>query len=168
MTRSWSATRWTFVREAADRVAFMHAGAILETAAPEDFFQAPRSEEARRFVRTVLGQADFDRTEGGMNRRDFIAAAGLVSGLALAAAPALATGVARQHAGRDQEARPWCASACARTCPGFGIVDDKGATVGFDIDIATELAARLGVKVELVPVTAATRIPLLQQRPQST
>jgi putative glutamine transport system ATP-binding protein len=45
-----------FVREAADRVAFMHAGAILETAAPGDFFQAPRSEEARRFVRTVLGQ----------------------------------------------------------------------------------------------------------------
>jgi len=47
--------------------------------------------------------------------------------------------------------------------PGFGIVDEKGATVGFDIDIATELARRLGVKIELVPVTAATRIPLLQQ-----
>ncbi|MBV8168626.1 MAG: amino acid ABC transporter ATP-binding protein [Alphaproteobacteria bacterium] len=46
----------TFVREAADRVAFMHAGAILETAAPEEFFQAQHSEEARRFVRTVLGQ----------------------------------------------------------------------------------------------------------------
>jgi polar amino acid transport system substrate-binding protein len=47
--------------------------------------------------------------------------------------------------------------------PGFGIVDEKGRTVGFDIDIATELAKRLGVKIELVPVTAATRIPLLQQ-----
>jgi polar amino acid transport system substrate-binding protein len=47
--------------------------------------------------------------------------------------------------------------------PGFGSVDEKGRTMGFDIDIATELAKRLGVKIELVPVTAATRIPLLQQ-----
>jgi ABC-type polar amino acid transport system ATPase subunit len=46
----------TFAREVADRVAFMHAGAFLEVAAPGDFFQAPQSEEARRFVRTVLGQ----------------------------------------------------------------------------------------------------------------
>jgi ABC-type polar amino acid transport system ATPase subunit len=45
-----------FAREVADRVAFMQAGAIVETAAPADFFQAPRSEEARRFVRTVMGQ----------------------------------------------------------------------------------------------------------------
>jgi polar amino acid transport system substrate-binding protein len=47
--------------------------------------------------------------------------------------------------------------------PGFGSVDEKGQTVGFDVDVATELAKRLGVKIELVPVTAATRIPLLQQ-----
>jgi len=45
-----------FAREAADRVAFMHAGAIVETGTPAEFFRAPRSEEARRFVRTVLGQ----------------------------------------------------------------------------------------------------------------
>lgn len=47
--------------------------------------------------------------------------------------------------------------------PGFGSVDEKGRIVGFDIDIAAELARRLGVKSELAPVTAATRIPLLQQ-----
>src|SRR5260221_8133886 len=45
-----------FAREVADRVAFRHAGAIVEAAAPGDFFQAPQSEEARRFVRTVLGR----------------------------------------------------------------------------------------------------------------
>ncbi len=45
-----------FAREAADRVAFMHAGTIVEMASPGEFFGAPRSEEARRFVRTVLGQ----------------------------------------------------------------------------------------------------------------
>jgi polar amino acid transport system substrate-binding protein len=47
--------------------------------------------------------------------------------------------------------------------PAFGSVDEKGQTVGFDIDIAAELAKRFGVKLEVVPVTAATRIPLLQQ-----
>jgi ABC-type polar amino acid transport system ATPase subunit len=45
-----------FAREVADRVAFMHAGAIVEAAPPREFFGAPRTEEARRFVRTVLGQ----------------------------------------------------------------------------------------------------------------
>jgi ABC-type polar amino acid transport system ATPase subunit len=45
-----------FAREVADRVAFMHGGAIVEAAAAAEFFRAPRSEEARRFVRTVLGQ----------------------------------------------------------------------------------------------------------------
>jgi glutamate transport system ATP-binding protein len=45
-----------FAREVADRVAFMHTGAIVEAAPPREFFGAPRTEEARRFVRTVLGQ----------------------------------------------------------------------------------------------------------------
>jgi ABC-type polar amino acid transport system ATPase subunit len=42
-----------FAREVADRVAFMSGGAILEEALARDFFAAPRSEEARRFVRSV-------------------------------------------------------------------------------------------------------------------
>jgi glutamate transport system ATP-binding protein len=45
-----------FAREVADRVAFMHAGVIVEAAPPREFFGAPKTEEARRFVRTVLGQ----------------------------------------------------------------------------------------------------------------
>jgi polar amino acid transport system ATP-binding protein len=45
-----------FAREVAHRVAFMHAGAIVEAAPPREFFGAPQTEEARRFVRTVLGQ----------------------------------------------------------------------------------------------------------------
>lgn len=47
--------------------------------------------------------------------------------------------------------------------PAFGFVDEKGDTVGFEIDLAAEIAKRLGVKFEPVPVTSATRIPLLQQ-----
>jgi ABC-type polar amino acid transport system ATPase subunit len=42
-----------FAREVADRVVFMHDGAIAEEAAAGDFFRAARSEEARRFVRSV-------------------------------------------------------------------------------------------------------------------
>lgn len=93
-----------------------------------------------------------------MNRRQLIAGTALVlvGGPALAQAPAGNTldeikkrGVVRVGVRQD--------------VPGFGIVDEKGETVGFDIDIAKEIANRLGVKVELVPVTAATRIPLLQQ-----
>ncbi len=45
-----------FAREAADRVAFMHAGSIVETATPEKFFNAPQSAQAQRFVGTVLRQ----------------------------------------------------------------------------------------------------------------
>jgi ABC-type polar amino acid transport system ATPase subunit len=45
-----------FAREVADRVAFMHRGAIVETAPPERFFQAPQNAQARRFVGTVLRQ----------------------------------------------------------------------------------------------------------------
>ena len=43
-----------FAREVADRVVFMHDGTIAEAAAAGDFFQAARSEEARRFMRSVL------------------------------------------------------------------------------------------------------------------
>jgi polar amino acid transport system ATP-binding protein len=42
-----------FAREVADRVVFMHDGTIAEVAAVGDFFQAARSEEARRFVRSA-------------------------------------------------------------------------------------------------------------------
>jgi polar amino acid transport system substrate-binding protein len=95
-----------------------------------------------------------------MNRRQFIAVSGL--GLVLAAAPALAQ-VPAGTTLDEVKKRGVVRVGGRQDVPGFGIVDEKGATVGFDIDVATELAGRLGVKVELIPVTAATRIPLLQQ-----
>ncbi|MSO92744.1 MAG: transporter substrate-binding domain-containing protein [Rhodospirillales bacterium] len=45
----------------------------------------------------------------------------------------------------------------------FGFTDPKGEIVGFDVDIARGIAEKLGVKIELVPVTSATRVPLLHQ-----
>lgn len=46
----------------------------------------------------------------------------------------------------------------------FGYVDEKSnQIVGFEIDIMQALAERLGVKLELKPVTSSTRIPMLTQ-----
>jgi glutamate transport system ATP-binding protein len=43
-----------FARRAADRVVFMDAGAIVETAPPEEFFAGARSDRARDFLSKVL------------------------------------------------------------------------------------------------------------------
>src|SRR5205085_9339118 len=51
----------------------------------------------------------------------------------------------------------------AKSVPNFGFIDETGNHVGFDYDIVTEIAKRLGVKLEVTPVTSATRIPTLQQ-----
>jgi polar amino acid transport system substrate-binding protein len=45
--------------------------------------------------------------------------------------------------------------------PPFGLLDDKNEPAGFDIDLVRRIGARIGVPVELVKVTSATRIPLL-------
>ena len=46
----------------------------------------------------------------------------------------------------------------------FGFVDENTKElVGFDVDICREIANKLGVKLELKPVTSATRIPKLSQ-----
>lgn len=45
----------------------------------------------------------------------------------------------------------------------FGFLDPSGKTVGFEPDLAADIARRLGVKLELVPVVAANRMQFLQQ-----
>ncbi len=48
--------------------------------------------------------------------------------------------------------------------PPFGFVDENSKQlVGFEADLCAALAAKLGVKLELKPVTSATRIPMLEQ-----
>jgi polar amino acid transport system substrate-binding protein len=48
--------------------------------------------------------------------------------------------------------------------PPFGYIDEKSRQiVGYDIDIINALAKKLGVKVELKPVTSASRMPQLQE-----
>jgi glutamate transport system ATP-binding protein len=43
-----------FARSAARRVVFMDDGAIVETAAPEQFFSAPSSARAKDFLSKIL------------------------------------------------------------------------------------------------------------------
>jgi len=43
----------------------------------------------------------------------------------------------------------------------YGFLDPSGKNVGYDVDIGTELAKRLGVKPEFVQVTGPTRVPSL-------
>ena len=45
----------------------------------------------------------------------------------------------------------------------FGYLDPSGKIVGFEADLAADVAKRLGVKLELVPVVASNRIQFLQQ-----
>jgi polar amino acid transport system substrate-binding protein len=48
--------------------------------------------------------------------------------------------------------------------PPYGFVGTDLKPQGLDIDMANYIAAKLGVKVELVPVTTANRIPYLQTK----
>ena len=43
-----------FAREVGDRVVFMDQGTIVETAAPDEFFRAPRTERAQAFLGQIL------------------------------------------------------------------------------------------------------------------
>jgi polar amino acid transport system substrate-binding protein len=45
----------------------------------------------------------------------------------------------------------------------FGFLDPSGKIVGFEPDLAADVAKRLGVKLELIPVVASNRIQFLQQ-----
>jgi polar amino acid transport system substrate-binding protein len=45
----------------------------------------------------------------------------------------------------------------------WGFVEANGEIVGMEIDLAKDVAQRLGTKLELVPVTAANRMEFLQQ-----
>ncbi len=48
--------------------------------------------------------------------------------------------------------------------PPFGYIDEKTRQiVGYDIDFINAIAKKLGVKVELKPVTSASRMPQLQE-----
>ncbi len=53
---------------------------------------------------------------------------------------------------------------CKDSLPPFGYIDEKSRQiVGYDIDFVNAIAKKMGVKVELKPVTSASRTPQLQE-----
>lgn len=94
-----------------------------------------------------------------LNRRIFTAtAAALFAGLAFSAMPQ----AANAEALADITARGTLRVAVPQDFPPFGSVGTDMAPQGYDIDMANLIGEKLGVKVELVPVTSANRIPYLQ------
>jgi polar amino acid transport system substrate-binding protein len=83
----------------------------------------------------------------------------LLPAMALAAVTAIAA-----HAGGldDIRARGVLAVGAKADYRPFGFRDDAGAIVGFEPDLAAEIAKALGVELKLVPVVATNRVALLQ------
>ena len=53
---------------------------------------------------------------------------------------------------------------CKDSLPPFGYIDEKTRQiVGYDIDVVNAIARKMGVKIELKPVTSASRMPQLQE-----
>ncbi len=95
-----------------------------------------------------------------MNRPSFfsfinVAALGVASWL-VTPTPAVADALS------DITARGVLKVAVPQDYPPFGSVGSDMALQGYDIDMATAIAKGLGVKIELVPVSSANRIPYLQ------
>ena len=64
----------------------------------------------------------------------------------------------------DIKARGTLIAGVKDSQPPFGYVDENTKQlVGFEPELCAALAAKLGVKLELKPVTSATRIPMLEQ-----
>ena len=90
-----------------------------------------------------------------LNRQFLIAAAGVVLGMLTTAASADVLDDVKKKGvlvvGTKADYRP------------FGFLDPSGKIVGFEPDLAADIAKRLGVKLELIPVVASNRIQFLQQ-----
>ena len=64
----------------------------------------------------------------------------------------------------DVKAKGVLVAGVKDSLPPFGYIDQKTRSiVGYDIDFLHAIAKKLGVKVELKPVTSATRMPQLQE-----
>lgn len=65
---------------------------------------------------------------------------------------------------REVKARGTLVVGVKDSIPPFGFIDPATRTiVGYDIDFAAAIAKALGVKLQTIPVTSATRIPELMQ-----
>jgi polar amino acid transport system substrate-binding protein len=79
-------------------------------------------------------------------------------------APALLAAAQAQTALDDVIAKKVLVVAIPTDSAPYGYVGTDLAPQGLDIDMANLIGAKLGVKVELVPVTSANRVPYLQTK----
>lgn len=96
-----------------------------------------------------------------MNRTRRLAALATVAVAAVAALPLAAQA---QTALDDVMSKKLIRIAIPTDFPPYGFVGTDLKPQGLDIDMANYIGAKLGVPVELVPVTSANRIPYLQTR----
>ena len=85
-------------------------------------------------------------------------------GIAAAVVLALAASASAQNVLADIMTSKLIRIAIPTDFPPYGSVGTDMKPRGLDIDMANHIAARLGVKIELVPVTSANRIPYLQTK----
>ncbi len=84
--------------------------------------------------------------------------------IALCTALAFATPASAQNALDDVLKAKKITIAIPTDFPPYGFVGTDLKPQGLDIDMANYIAARLGVAIELAPVTSANRIPYLQTK----
>jgi polar amino acid transport system substrate-binding protein len=82
-----------------------------------------------------------------------VGAAGILASVGQAAADKL----------DDVKARGRLIVGATESSPPFSYRDGENGIIGYDIDLASEVAKRLGVAMEKVPIINAQRIPSLQQ-----
>jgi polar amino acid transport system substrate-binding protein len=97
-----------------------------------------------------------------LQRRPFLARA--LAALLGAAALSLPLAAQAQSALDTVLAKKSITIAIPTDFPPYGFVGTDMAPQGLDIDMARLIATRLGVAIELVPVTSANRIPYLQTK----
>ena len=97
-----------------------------------------------------------------MTRRPFLT---LLACSATLAAAALSPATAQAQSALDTVlAKKQITIAIPTDFPPYGFVGTDLKPQGLDIDMAQLIATKLGVKVELVPVISANRIPYLQTK----
>src|SRR5690606_38598972 len=82
-----------------------------------------------------------------------------VAGLAMLAGPTLAQNVLTLE---DIQQAGTVRVGVLVDFPPFGIMNESNEPDGLDVDVAKALAEKMGVELELVPVTGPNRIPYLQ------
>src|SRR5689334_22596856 len=89
-----------------------------------------------------------------------LATAGALAAMIMGATTLSATAQAPQGTIAKIKERGKLLAGVKLDTPPFGYLDDKNEPAGFDIELVRKIAARIGVPVELVKVTSATRVPL--------